>query len=578
MVVPAPDFTVTHVSTGQTTFDYTFRIFEDTDLLVTVIDDIGEIVNGLSYDVSGVNNPAGGSVVFSTEITAGYSVVITRSLETTQPYDFSNQAKFNRKRHEDAIDRVVMIIQQSIGDTERSVRVPVSDDPITELPSASERAGMVQVFDQDGNPTVADIADIGQIVSSVSESKTVTSGQVDVVFTNTETALASYKVGGALADGLPMIEGVDYIITGIYSIRLLKTFTDNTTIVATKNEAQGDNALTIDFVYENQRLDALQTVVTFAHQTTDDAWFTVGGVTLTPKIDYAVDSASQITLVNSYPQDTMILLLKYGSGLVATPNRAPESTDASASADTEQLVVIDLNSNVYDIDGDPLTFAVVDNVTDGTLVNNADGTFNYTSNAAFSGPDSFTYKVNDGALDSNVSTVSITVSDPNVQALIDDGWMQSPVTGHWFKYTVDGSDDWSMQSYVDSQAVAEGFGANLATVDSEAEGLWIANTWYPTQPLPIPVDPHRIEASRPWIGLTGDQPINSWAWQDNSPVTMPIYWDASQPQNAAGVDYCIIRLYDSVPLDGSLAVAANGTDFRAGIMMIKDPADYIPPP
>lgn len=36
----------------------------------------------------------------------------------------------------------------------------------------------------------------------------------------------------------------------------------------------------------------------------------------------------------------------------------------------------------------------------------------YTPNASFSGTDSFTYKANDGTSDSNIATVSITVSTP----------------------------------------------------------------------------------------------------------------------------------------------------------------------
>ena len=41
---------------------------------------------------------------------------------------------------------------------------------------------------------------------------------------------------------------------------------------------------------------------------------------------------------------------------------------------------------------------------------NADGSFTYTPNANFNGTDSFTYKANDGTADSNVATVTITVT------------------------------------------------------------------------------------------------------------------------------------------------------------------------
>jgi PKD repeat protein len=46
---------------------------------------------------------------------------------------------------------------------------------------------------------------------------------------------------------------------------------------------------------------------------------------------------------------------------------------------------------------------------------NADGSFAYIPNAGFSGPDSFTYVANDGTVDSNVATVSITVQEGDNQ-------------------------------------------------------------------------------------------------------------------------------------------------------------------
>ena len=44
---------------------------------------------------------------------------------------------------------------------------------------------------------------------------------------------------------------------------------------------------------------------------------------------------------------------------------------------------------------------------------NANGSFTYTPAANYNGPDSFTYKANDGAADSNVATVSLTVNAVN---------------------------------------------------------------------------------------------------------------------------------------------------------------------
>ncbi|MEK7872237.1 MAG: Ig-like domain-containing protein, partial [Chloroflexota bacterium] len=70
-------------------------------------------------------------------------------------------------------------------------------------------------------------------------------------------------------------------------------------------------------------------------------------------------------------------------------------------------------TNDTDPDSDPLTAVLVAGPINGTLALNANGSFLYTPNANFNGIDSFTYKANDGAVNSNVATVSITVTPVN---------------------------------------------------------------------------------------------------------------------------------------------------------------------
>lgn len=73
-----------------------------------------------------------------------------------------------------------------------------------------------------------------------------------------------------------------------------------------------------------------------------------------------------------------------------------------------------LNGNVltndHDPEGKPLTAVRVSGPTKGTLTLNANGTFTYRPNAGFIGTDSFTYRASDGLLQSNLATVTITVT------------------------------------------------------------------------------------------------------------------------------------------------------------------------
>ena len=70
--------------------------------------------------------------------------------------------------------------------------------------------------------------------------------------------------------------------------------------------------------------------------------------------------------------------------------------------------------NDTDAEHNPLTAVLVSGPAHGTVALNASGSFTYTPGANYNGPDSFTYKANDGTANSNtVATVNITVNAVN---------------------------------------------------------------------------------------------------------------------------------------------------------------------
>jgi len=78
-------------------------------------------------------------------------------------------------------------------------------------------------------------------------------------------------------------------------------------------------------------------------------------------------------------------------------------------------------ANDTDGNSDPLTAAPVTDVASGALALNADGSFTYTPNTDFEGTDSFTYLANDGSADSNVATVTLTVTHANEAPVLTAG-------------------------------------------------------------------------------------------------------------------------------------------------------------
>jgi hypothetical protein len=98
--------------------------------------------------------------------------------------------------------------------------------------------------------------------------------------------------------------------------------------------------------------------------------------------------------------------------LTVTPvNDLPTATSVSTSTPEDAAVSVPLAGS--DPDGNSLTRSIVANPTHGGLGAITSGAVTYTPDPDYHGPDSFTFKVNDGSADSNVATVSLTVSSVN---------------------------------------------------------------------------------------------------------------------------------------------------------------------
>lgn len=96
-----------------------------------------------------------------------------------------------------------------------------------------------------------------------------------------------------------------------------------------------------------------------------------------------------VTAVNDAPVGT-------GDAFRITPGGAPNGIPRNVLA------------NDTDVEGDALTAVLVDGPAHGTLTLHAEGTFDYAPDAGFTTTDSFTYRPNDGAIDGNLVTVTLT--------------------------------------------------------------------------------------------------------------------------------------------------------------------------
>ncbi|HKI64047.1 MAG TPA: Ig-like domain-containing protein, partial [Burkholderiales bacterium] len=99
-------------------------------------------------------------------------------------------------------------------------------------------------------------------------------------------------------------------------------------------------------------------------------------------------------------------------------NDAPVADDAAAS--TNEDTPLDGILVALDVDNTTLSYSLVADAGHGTVDVQTDGSYLYTPAADYFGDDSFSFKANDGALDSNTATVSLTVNPVNDAPVADD--------------------------------------------------------------------------------------------------------------------------------------------------------------
>ena len=230
---------------------------------------------------------------------------------------------------------------------------------------------------------------------------------------------------------------------------------------------------------------------------------TAPDLTYTPAANYnGPDSFAFVVndgQVNSDPATVSISLTPVNDAPLANPQ----------SVTTQQEIPVAITLTGSDVEVSALIFQIVDGPAHGTL-GGAAPNLTYTPDAGYAGDDSFAFKANDGELDSNVATVSITVeaSGPTlylgsstsgtaggISFADEDILIKDVATGAWALY-VDGSDvglantdvdafelqaDGSLLMSFDTAFTLSGFGAvddsDILRFVPTSTGATTAGTW-----------------------------------------------------------------------------------------------------
>jgi hypothetical protein len=213
MTITSTAVSISYIGDGTTTsFAVPFAFFGPDEIAVYSVTTAGLytlLSRGIDYNVTG-GNDATGAIVAVLAPAIGLTWTIRRRTARTQQVDYIDFDPFPAGTTETALDRLTAQSQENDESIGRTLRAPIGEAGIAQLPIASLRASKYLGFDSSGTPTT-----LAQPVGS-----SAVSGAMAPVILSASTAAALALLGGlsASAAGLP-----------VYNVKALGAAGDNVT-------------------------------------------------------------------------------------------------------------------------------------------------------------------------------------------------------------------------------------------------------------------------------------------------------------------------------------------------------------
>lgn len=372
MTVASTTNRITYTGNGSvSSYAYTFRVFDEDHLLVTVKSTDGvETTLALTtdYTVTGVTDLTGGNVVLvnnsqpwltSGNLLTDYTLTIRRVVPLKQETDIRNQGDFFPESHEDEFDKLVMADQQQQDEIDRSVKLPESiagSTFDTSLPpdiNDPDSAGKAIVVNADADGfELAEESSAG--VDALFMRDVVYISYADSPFAITSDhrgkLISVDTSGGDVAISLPAISGLD--LTEAFAVIVRKQTSDINFITVTPNGLE-----TLDKVAAAKKVNAQGDailVVPDKDQSPDD-WqscylrefnYAIAGSAASPSLSFNVDKdtgfyragSNQIGIASggrmiAYMEDNL------GPGFVFNPDAVNLASYVYQNLNTAVLVV-----------------------------------------------------------------------------------------------------------------------------------------------------------------------------------------------------------------------------------------------
>ena len=356
--------------------------------------------------------------------TSGAPAHTVSSLDENTSYDFELQ------RREGTGNSQVTVNEGSVtASTDASNRKPTFDDGMTATRSVAENSPMSTNV---GSPVAASDSDSGDTLTYSMTGTDASSFTIDTSTGQIRTSAAldhetkdSYSVTVKVTDGKNAAGAADTdtddTITVTINVTDVNEAPTATNDAKTINEDSGKTEINVIANDTDPEDDTLSAVIA-TNPTKGTAALKSGSTTVieyTPNANaFGKDSftykASDGTLQSAAATVTITI-----TGINDKPVAVADSKTISEDSGK---VEIDVTANDTDADNDTLTASIVTSPQKGTAaVKTGDaGVIEYTPNANANGSDSFTYKVNDGTVDSDTATVSITINAVNDPPVAND--------------------------------------------------------------------------------------------------------------------------------------------------------------
>ncbi len=191
----------------ETVYPYDFLVLDEAHLEVYVN---GVLISSGDYTVQDVDEPAGGTVTFTTAPANTLSVVLRRLVPLTQLTDYTAYGPFPAESHEAALDLLAMTAQQVTDSVNRALTVPITSS-LTSLEIEAVEVGKLLQFNGNGDGVIA--VDIGTILQTNYEG--VLSGLAEGDLLHYDAATGTFinappEAGGGSGDILIPIDLVEF--------------------------------------------------------------------------------------------------------------------------------------------------------------------------------------------------------------------------------------------------------------------------------------------------------------------------------------------------------------------------------